>query len=176
MGHEGLPCHAQIESYTAQTLMRTAPPAISADATLPWAATFLCENRLSAAPVVDDSGRLIGVISLTDLAAEKQAQAQPHFSWPHYAQSRLDFYERTNLDLPPDHNRMPPFEEEERLVRDIMTPHVYCVTPETPATRVIEQMLERKVHRLFVASTPGQLVGVISTFDILRALSPARSA
>jgi CBS-domain-containing membrane protein len=55
-------------------------------------------------------------------------------------------------------------------VRDVMTPAVLCVTPETPAPRVVQQLLKLNVHRLFVVDDDGVLVGVISTVDVLRHL------
>jgi CBS domain-containing protein len=57
-------------------------------------------------------------------------------------------------------------------VRDIMTPVVYSVKPDTPAYNVIEDMLGRKVHRLFVVDNDDVLVGVVSAFDVLRHLCP----
>jgi CBS domain-containing protein len=46
------------------------------------------------------------------------------------------------------------------------------VTPDTPVYSVVEDMLGRKVHRLFVVDDDGVLVGVVSAFDVLRHLSP----
>jgi CBS domain-containing protein len=55
-------------------------------------------------------------------------------------------------------------------VRDVMTPLVFTVSPDAPAGTVVEDMLGRKVHRLFVVDNNGLLVGVISALDILRFL------
>jgi len=52
-------------------------------------------------------------------------------------------------------------------VSDIMTPVVFAVAPSTPARKVIDEMLARKVHRLFVVDGLGVLIGVISATDIL---------
>jgi CBS domain-containing protein len=57
-------------------------------------------------------------------------------------------------------------------VREIMTPVVFTVKPETSAAEVVRQMLERKVHRLFVADAGGVLIAVISMSDILQHLQP----
>jgi CBS domain-containing protein len=61
-------------------------------------------------------------------------------------------------------------------VRDIMTPVVFSVAPATPAYKVIEDMLARKVHRLFVVGSDGVLSGIISTVDVLRRLRPEEPA
>jgi CBS domain-containing protein len=55
-------------------------------------------------------------------------------------------------------------------VRDLMTPVVFSVRPETPARQVIEQMLHLRVHRLFVIDKDGVLVGVVSMTDVMRRL------
>ena len=49
-----------------------------------------------------------------------------------------------------------------------MTPVVFCVSPDAPASRVVREMIELKVHRLFVVDEIGTLVGVISVLDVLR--------
>jgi CBS domain-containing protein len=51
-----------------------------------------------------------------------------------------------------------------------MTPVVFSVTPKTPGRRVIKDMVDLKVHRLFVVDDSGVLVGVISALDVLRFL------
>jgi CBS domain-containing protein len=56
------------------------------------------------------------------------------------------------------------------LVRDLMTPAVFSVSPNTPADKVVEQMLALKVHRLFVVDSTGVLIGVITALDLLRQL------
>src|SRR5262249_60335451 len=55
-------------------------------------------------------------------------------------------------------------------VRDLMTPVVFSVRPDTPARQVIEQMLQLRVHRLFVIDAGGVLIGVVSMTDVLRRL------
>jgi CBS domain-containing protein len=58
-------------------------------------------------------------------------------------------------------------------VREIMTPAVFSVTPDTPASKVVDEFLALKVHQLFVVDKAGVLIGVISTLDVLRRLGRA---
>ena len=51
-----------------------------------------------------------------------------------------------------------------------MTPAVFTVGLRTTAAKVVEQMLNLKVHQLFVVDDDGVLVGVISSLDVLRHL------
>ena len=68
-----------------------------------------------------------------------------------------------------DREAVDPAADAER-VRDIMTPAVFCVAPGAPASRVVREMIELKVHRLFVVDDRGTLIGVISALDVLRHL------
>jgi len=56
------------------------------------------------------------------------------------------------------------------LVSDLMTPAVFCVSLDTPAASVVEQLRELNVHRLFVVDGNGILVGVITALDVVRRL------
>lgn len=58
-------------------------------------------------------------------------------------------------------------------VREIMTATVVSVRPDDQAWEVIAKMTAFKLHRLFVVDKTGKLVGVISSFDIIRKLRRA---
>jgi CBS domain-containing protein len=55
-------------------------------------------------------------------------------------------------------------------VREVMTPVVFFVRPNTPVGSVIDDLLTCAVHRLFVVDENEVLVGVISTLDLLHFL------
>jgi CBS domain-containing protein len=119
---------------TAADLM-TAPAVSLRDAAIiPEAVALLIEKGFHAAPVIDEAGRPVGVLSTTDILL--------------YAGEKSD--------------RLP--------VREIMTPAVFAVTPDTPAAKVVDEFLALKVHQLFVVDKTGVLIGVISTLDVLRRL------
>lgn len=70
---------------------------------------------------------------------------------------------------PPPETSAPPTAR----VRDVMTPCVLTVTPDTSSTRVMEKLLARRLHRLFVVDQHGRPIGVISTLDVLHHLHPS---
>ena len=87
-----------------------------------------------------------------------------------------DYYDRDNLKTQAGERLRDGFQAENvdrTRVRDIMTPVVFCVTPQTPVAQVIEEMLALKVHRLFVVDRDRVLVGVISALDVLRRMTDA---
>jgi CBS-domain-containing membrane protein len=133
-----------LRAETAEDLMSPNPVSIRASASLREALALLTDKGISAAPVVDDAGRPMGVLSRTDLLVH-QREAVPHPG--------------------PQSEEVDP-----TLVRDVMTPAVFSVAPVTSAASVVQQMLGLKVHHLFVVDEAGTLVGAISAFDVLRNL------
>jgi CBS domain-containing protein len=145
---------------TAADLMTPNPVSVSADATVREAVGFLADKGFSAAPVIDEAGRPVGVLSQSDVVVHDREKVE-------YVPAAPEARGRSGRRLPEGFQ----VESVDRTrVRNIMTPLVFCVTPETPAGRVVEEMLARNVHHLFVVDSDGVLVGVISTMDVLRNL------
>ena len=56
------------------------------------------------------------------------------------------------------------------LIRHVMTPAVFSVSPHTSPATVIQELLALNVHHLFVVDNDGVLIGLIGALDILRLL------
>jgi CBS-domain-containing membrane protein len=140
----------------AADVMTTNPKSIGRDATIRETAEFFRNHGIHTAPVIDEAGRPIGVVSRTDL---------------------LDYWGRrrdrlaaiangeTTVDSPaagPDGAVI------DLNVTEIMTPVVFSVSLDTPLEKVIEKVVALEVRCLFVTDDHGILVGVISVFDLLR--------
>jgi CBS domain-containing protein len=139
----------------AADLMTPNPVSLRETVTAGEAAAFLTERGISAAPVINEAGTPVGVLSQTDLVVHDRETVES-----------LAARRRRGGDS----RRLP---EEEALVRDLMTPAVFTVRLEAPAAQVVEDMLALRVHRLFVVDDGGVLVGVVTATDILRRLEPA---
>jgi CBS domain-containing protein len=63
-----------------------------------------------------------------------------------------------------------------RTVRDIMTREAVHVQPEAPLTRVLERMIEMQARSFPVLNEGGELVGIISREDLMRALRQSTDA
>jgi CBS domain-containing protein len=125
-----------LQADIAADLMSANPVSLRADATIADAVALFAARGLSAAPVVDDSGRPVGVVSNTDIL-------------------------------------LYPGDKGDRVsVRDIMTPAVFAVRPDSPVSQVVREFVGLKVHHLFVADESGIVVGAISPLDVLRHLGP----
>jgi CBS domain-containing protein len=115
-------------------------------------AATLRECRVSAFPVLDDTGRVIGVVSEADLLA-KQALDGGEDGMPGMITGLLRRREQ----------------EKARGVTagDVMTSPAVTVRPEDTVEHAARVMYARKVKRLPVVDAGGHLVGIISRADVL---------
>jgi CBS domain-containing protein len=150
-----------LRARTAADLMSSNPLSLRDDATLHEAIAFLVDRGISGAPVIDEAGRPVGVLSQTDILIHDREEPA------HLTPAEVDY------GTPLPRKWWSGFQLEcvdTTAVRDLMTPAVFCVGLNTPAWSVIEQLRELNVHRLFVTDENGVLVGVITALDVLRHL------
>lgn len=156
-------CEVVLRGRTAEELMTPNPISIREELLLREAIAFLVDRRISGAPVIDEAGRPVGVLTQTDILIHDREEVE------HLPVRDAEF----GSPLPPE--VWDEFQVEyvdKTRVRDVMTPAVFCVSLDTPAWKVIEQMRELNVHRLFVVDDDGVMVGVITAMDIVRELVP----
>ena len=122
-------------------LMRTPVLTVDADDTVADAVATLADGHVSALPVVDNRGRLMGVLSTTDILAAT-AESDP--------ERRAEL-----LETP---------------VRMLMTPRTLTIAPSAGVREAAQQLLYADVHRLFVTDQ-GRVVGVVSSTDVVRAIA-----
>jgi CBS domain-containing protein len=145
-----------LRAETAAELMSPNPVSITQRATLREALALLTDKGFSAAPVIDEAGRLVGVLSRTDLLIHQREEVHHSQPAPEEREAIPEGFLVEEVDATP--------------VRDVMTPVVFSVEPDTPAPAVVERMLRLRVHHLFVVDATGVLIGVISAVDVLRNL------
>jgi predicted transcriptional regulator len=153
-----------LHAETAQDLMTKNPVSIRHDMTIQNAAAFLIEKEISAAPVIDDAGRAVGVLSHTDIVRHDSDVGASRLQ-------KAGFYREVDQRCPPALREVT-YGTNAKAVRvsDVMSPVIIEVFTQDPAVAVIAKLLALKIHRLFVVDQAKTLVGVISTFDVLRCL------
>jgi CBS domain-containing protein len=135
------------EELTVRDLMTEQPRTTTPDMPLPEAAREMLSAGLSALPVVDDEGGLLGLLSERELMRHFMSSAMLS------ATSRFT----------------PPIALGRRTVRDVMTRQVLCVAPEQSIADVAALMTNKDVERVPVVRG-GRLVGFLTRGDIVRKL------
>jgi CBS domain-containing protein len=146
---------------TASDLMNPGVLTVPQDMRVPELANFLTANDISGAPVVDGSGKLVGVVSLNDIAevlAEDDGEDGDR--------STGFFASEWDEGLSPEEIDELPEDATALTVVEIMTPDVFTVGEETPVSEIAEAMISNHVHRLLV-TREDRVVGIISTSDLL---------
>jgi signal-transduction protein with cAMP-binding, CBS, and nucleotidyltransferase domain len=113
---------------------------------------------------VDEAGRIIGVVSVTDLlsryAEDTDAKPRREPGWFQLSTEELGEEDLESFEVP---------EESEDTARDIMTAEVFTVPATAGLREIADTMCKHRVHRVLVEEDR-QLVGLLSTMDILEGL------
>jgi predicted transcriptional regulator len=149
-----------MRALKAADLMTPNPLSLQDTLTVREAVGIFVDRGISGAPVIDDAGRPIGVLTQTDVLIHDRSTVEhlvPEVerAGPH-SRKAWDGFQVEKVDPTP--------------IRDLMTPAVFSIGLDAPAWRVIEELRELNVHRLFVVDANGVLVGVITALDVLRHL------
>jgi predicted transcriptional regulator len=122
---------------------------------------YLTEREISGAPVVDDQGHLIGVVSMTDVGRHLAELSDLDSSGP------SAFYRDTADDVTLEDLGQRYVEARVATVRDVMTPAVHQVSADAPVADAARMMIEHHIHRLVV--TQGrEPVGILTSMDLLK--------
>jgi CBS-domain-containing membrane protein len=124
---------------------------------------LLLREKIHGVPVVDADGKLVGVVSQTDLLAW-------HFST---GVDGATYYQEAT-QRPPRGLRFTDIKT--ALVEEVMSPVVHCICADQPVTLAAARMIERKVHRLIVVDEQAQVLGIVSATDLLRAVPEIEQA
>jgi CBS domain-containing protein len=132
----------------AKDIMSDGAVSIAADATLLEAASQLVNTRVSAMPVLDEHGAMVGIVSEVDL-----------LPW-----AAIDV-----AALCPPTGKEALYDPQLRRVRDIMSRTVVSVDENAGLEQVAALMISNRVKRLPVRRGEA-IVGIVSRVDLLRAM------
>ena len=130
---------------------------VNTDTTVKEIAEILLAKGISAVPVVDAAGALVGIVSEGDLIHRVENETERRRSWW--------------LELFADRERMAQdfIKSHARKAGDVMTRQVVTVKPEMPLGEVSTLLEKHRIKRVPVVDG-GKLVGIISRANLLRAL------
>lgn len=136
----------------ARDLMHADPLTVAASMPLLEVQHLFAAAEISSAPVLDEGGRVIGMISSNDLLRANDQAADDEID-----EGELD--DETRAD------------GLARLTaRDVANPYVRWVTPDMSARQIAALMRAEGLHRVLVGAD-GKLAGILTTFDLLRVIA-----
>lgn len=129
------------------------------DMSLKDVAIFLTRHGISGAPVTDDEGTPIGLISASDLVAHAANLDEPKED-NRFLYDLWQDVEMPNLDLE---------FADWATAHDAMTDFLVHVDEETPILELIDLIGEVRLHRILV-TRKGKLTGIVTTMDLVACL------
>ena len=148
----------------ARDVMQTHVITVDPELPLLDAHRLLVEEEIGGAPVVDETGRLVGVISSSDLLRAEEEEREGTNRAPSYFTELLEFSTPHPIGSDDLQDRLG-----QLVVSDAMTPGGVSVEPHTTIQDVASLMRRHRIHRVLVLEGE-QLVGLISSFDLLELL------
>ena len=145
----------------ARDVMTSPVITVGESATVAEVAGILVSKHISAVPVVDQAGTLVGIVSEGDLLHRVEAGTErPHSWWLHVISG--------DRPLAADYVR-----SHATRITDIMTRDVKTADPETPLDEIAEMLEKAQIKRLPIANKSGELVGIVSRANIIQAIASA---
>ena len=149
----------------AMDIMTTDVITVDPDMTVQVLAKLLAERGISGAPVVDASGRLVGIVSEGDLLH----RAEIGTARRHRERRRSWWLDDFASDLARDYIR-----SHGRTVKDIMTRDVVTVTEDIDLGEVAALLEAKRIKRVPV-TRDGKVIGIITRANLVRALASTKS-
>lgn len=143
-----------LAASTVQDVMTRSPITIDPGAPLETAAAVMREREIRHLPVVDDAGRLVGILSDRDVRGVLLAPVLEQYLSP-AARRSLDTVSGALRDV---------------RVRDAMTWDAVAIEPNAPLAQAAALMFEGRFGSLPVVQA-GVLVGIVTERDVLKALA-----
>lgn len=139
---------------------------------LPELERALLRSRVSAMPVVERSGKMVGIVSRSDVVRQLCLERSLGEAMAEVYRDQTDerFVEKSRRDVAQAiGQRM-----EQLCVRDVMIRDVVTVPPDLSVVKAAQLMMERRIHRLPVVED-GKLVGIVSSLDFTRIVAEQAS-
>ena len=144
----------------AHDLMSTDVVTVAPETPLRDVAKTLLRHRISAVPVVDDGGALVGIVSEGDLVGRKKTERETRSEW---------WLMRLAEGEPLNNEYLAHLQSPLAVAREIMSSPVIAVSEDTPMDDIATLMGAHRVKRLPVLRD-GRLVGILRRADLLRAI------
>ncbi len=142
--------------------METNVITVKPETTIQELAILLIENRISGVPVIDDSGKLIGIVTEGDLLHKQTSPKTPAINLVLGGLAYMKEYQQYNDDL----KKLAAL-----TASEIMTKTLAIVHEDTTVKEISSTMVNKNINRVPVVDASGKLIGLVSRADILKTLA-----
>ena len=125
-------------------------------------AQLLIEKHISAVPVVDEAGKLVGIVSEADLLHRTEAGTERPVSW---WLSLISGERAIASEYIQSHAVK---------LKDLMTRDVQTARANTPLYEIADVLEEKHIKRVPIVSDDGALIGIVSRANIIQAVASAQ--
>ena len=147
----------------AREIMTPSIKAVPQSWTMDRLARFLTDNEIAGSPVTDDSGDIIGIVTLKDITEFRWNASRPETE-AQLTEDEAREARRLRMVIYEGMGKLPV------EVRDIMTPILLSVDEDTPVREIAKTMMAEHLHRIFV-TLGGKITGIITTYDLLKIIA-----
>ena len=151
-----------MEELTAQDIMTRKVVTITKDFTIRDLSKLLLSNKISGAPVVDEKGKLLGMVTDADIITE---DISPIFSY-HIVPLLMSYGIIENIEQYQKDIRL----YLETTVEKIMTRKVKSVKMDTPVSEVAKIMVRNNINRIPVVDNDNNLIGIIARDNVIESM------
>ncbi|OKH28589.1 phosphoribulokinase [Chroogloeocystis siderophila 5.2 s.c.1] len=138
------------------------PIVVRPETPLNEAIQILAEKRISGLPVIDDDGKLVGIISETDLMWQETGVTPPAYIMILDSVIYLQNPAKYERDL---HKALG------QTVGEVMSSDPVTVSPDKSLREAAKLMHDREVRRLPVIDAEGKIIGILTRGDVVRAMA-----
>lgn len=124
-------------------------------------ARLLVEKRISAVPILDAAGKLVGIVTEGDLMRRAETGTEHPYSW-------------LSLFLSEGAIAADYVKSHATRVKDVMTRNVRTAGPDAPLYEIADLFEENHIKRVPILNDSGELVGIVSRANILQAFASLR--
>ncbi|MEB3341898.1 CBS domain-containing protein [Okeania sp.] len=123
---------------------------------------ILAKQHISGLPVVNEKGKLIGIVSETDLMWQASGVTPPLYIMLLDSVIFLENPARYEKEV---HKALG------ETVKDVMTKNPITTAPDQSLSVAAKLMHERSIHRLPVVNENDEVIGILTSGDIIRAIA-----
>ena len=149
-------------AVTARNIMETQVVTLSPNDPLPSVFRLFFEEEIHGAPVVDDEGRVLGIVTSLDLLRTAVDEHDAERGDPTYLR---ELFEMSDADWTAEPEGLLHCLRD-RIASEIMTEAVACVGPDASVVEIAQTLRSHHIHRVLVVQDD-IVKGIVTTFDLV---------